>query len=187
MEDKSLELQKMLIRFYNMQAGCSISATAKMNLETVETCLNRIGGDAVLIKNHIRKWTEEHKNDEKELSGRFEECLEAIEVGNNGVPSENQVGASLSIIERTISKIIAETQAENIKQEIMGQVQSEVRNFIKNEYGSIERKITTIINGEKKEFEGLVHEKFDTVLKFVANDEPVFLTGPAGSGKKCYL
>jgi hypothetical protein len=30
---------------------------------------------------------------------------------------------------------------------------------------------------------GIQHERFETVLKFVANDEPVFLTGPAGSGK----
>ena len=30
---------------------------------------------------------------------------------------------------------------------------------------------------------GVQHDKFETVLKFVANNEPVFLTGPAGSGK----
>lgn len=31
--------------------------------------------------------------------------------------------------------------------------------------------------------EGVVHEKFDTLLRLVSADLPVFLTGPAGSGK----
>lgn len=178
-------MMKMLIRFYNMQAGCSISATAKTNQDVVETCLSRIGGDPVVIKNHIRKWTEEHKMDGKgELAGRFEECLEAIEVPSHAaVPTEGQVGASLNIIENAVASIIAKTQAEKIESEIMGNVKQTIHDFIKNEYGVIERKINTVIDGVPKKLEGVQHEKFETVLKFVANNEPVFLTGPAGSGK----
>lgn len=183
--ENNVEMIKMLIRFYNMQAGCSISATAKMNQDTVDICLSRIGGDPVVIKNHIRKWTEEHRGDGKgELSSRFEECLEAIEVpASAAVPRDGQVGASLEIIEKAVAGIIAQTQAENIKSEIMGNVKNAVQDFIKSEYGSIERKITTVIDGTPREQKGILHEKFDTVLKFVANNEPVFLTGPAGSGK----
>lgn len=182
---ENIEMVKMLIRFYNMQAGCSISATAKMNQEAVETCLSRIGGDPVVIKNHIRKWTEEHKEDGRgELVGRFEECLEAIEVPSSAaVPTEGQVGASLSIIENAVASIIAQTQAEKIESEIMGNVKQTIQDFIKSEYGVIERKINTVIDGVPKKVEGVQHEKFETVLKFVANNEPVFLTGPAGSGK----
>lgn len=185
-ENKKLEMAKMLIRFYNLQAGCSISATAKTNLDIVETCMDRIGGDAVVIKNHIRKWTSEHSHDEKELSARFEECMEAIEVPsqNGGIPTENQVSTSLGIIEKAVSDIIVKTQAEKIENDIMGSVKKAVDDFIKSEYGTIERRVITVIDGEKKDFgDEVVHEKFDTVLKFVANKEPVFLTGPAGSGK----
>jgi len=62
-------------------------------------------------------------------------------------------------------------------------IKDEVRNFIQDEYGPLERKVITSVNGVTHETKGFVHDKFDTVLKFVANDEPVFLTGPAGSGK----
>lgn len=34
-----------------------------------------------------------------------------------------------------------------------------------------------------KKVEGVTHEQFETILKFVAMDEPVMLVGPAGSGK----
>ena len=182
-EVKNVETAKMLIRFYNMQAGCSIGATSQTNQETAFTCLSRIGGDAVVVKNHIRKWVAEHAA-EGNFAMRFEECLEAIEVPKGVVrTTEENVGASLNILENAVASIIAKTQAEKIEAEIMDSIQSEVRNFIKSEYGSIERKITTIVDGNRKEMKGLLHEKFDTVLKFVANDEPVFLTGPAGSGK----
>lgn len=62
-------------------------------------------------------------------------------------------------------------------------IKREVRNFISEEYGPINRTINLNINGAHKEMKGHLHEKFDTVLKFVANNEPVFLSGPAGSGK----
>lgn len=46
-------------------------------------------------------------------------------------------------------------------------------------------KIITVVSpdGSKKLGEKLVHERYETVLKAVANDVPVMLVGPAGSGK----
>ena len=172
---------KSLIRFYNGQANCAIQSTSTKNQETVFTCLERTGNDPILIKNHIRKWVHEHY-DADNLSSRFEECLEAMPVPKS-VEAE-RASASLDIIGETVAALLAKTQAEKIEKEIMGNVQNEVRNFISSEYGHIERKITTIVNGVKHELKGgLLHEKFDTVLKYVEQDEPVFLTGPAGSGK----
>lgn len=51
--------------------------------------------------------------------------------------------------------------------------------------GFRETKSETPVNPkrEPKKPEGIQHEKFETVLKFVRADEPVYLTGPAGSGK----
>ena len=36
---------------------------------------------------------------------------------------------------------------------------------------------------EHKPIEGVAHEQLETILKFVAMDEPVMMTGPAGTGK----
>lgn len=178
--EKDIDVAKSLIRFYNAQANCAIQSTSAKNQEIVFTCLERTGNDPILIKNHIRKWTHAH-SEEKDLSGRFEECLESMDVPKS-VEAE-RASATLDIIGETIANLLAKTQAEKIEKEIMDNVQSEVRNFIANEYGHIEKKITTVVDGTKRDISGVVHEKFDTVLKFVANDEPVFLTGPAGSGK----
>lgn len=51
-------------------------------------------------------------------------------------------------------------------------------------YGTRERKTKVQFgDGKKVEVDGVVHSKFDEVLAFVTANEPVFLLGPAGSGK----
>lgn len=62
-------------------------------------------------------------------------------------------------------------------------IKNEVRDFIKEEYGPLERKIITTVDGKKRMTKGFVHKEFDTVLKLVSNNIPVFLSGPAGCGK----
>jgi hypothetical protein len=80
-------------------------------------------------------------------------------------------------------EVIKKQSIPTIEADIKGECTKLLQDFIKQEYGTIERKVITVIDGQKKDLKGFVHEKFDTVIKFVANDEPVFLTGPAGSGK----
>ena len=89
----------------------------------------------------------------------------------------------MSLLEKAVIELISKTQSETIENKIMGNVEGTIRDFIQKEYGTIERKVTTVVDGVKVEQKGIQHEKFETILKFVANNEPVFLTGPAGSGK----
>lgn len=98
-------------------------------------------------------------------------------------PFDDSVQHSLGILEQAVVKMISDMKSDEIKKAIMDDVQGAVRDFIKSEYGHIERKIELELPGKKIELEGVQHEQFDTVLKFVAANEPVFLTGPAGSGK----
>lgn len=180
---RNLDTAKMLIRFYNDQAGTAISTTNKDAQETVFVCLERIGGDYIYVKNHIRKWVDEHL-EEGLLADRFEECFEAIEVPRYAFKtSEENLGTSLDIIGKAVADLIVQTQAENIEKDIMGNVQEEVRNFISKEYGPIERKITVDVSGKKAELHGVLHAQFDNVLHLVSKNIPVFLVGPAGSGK----
>lgn len=88
-------------------------------------------------------------------------------------------GDALSIIVNAVASQVAQVKATDIQ----ATLESNVREFIASEYGVITRKVDFEINGEKAEVTGVVHEQFETVLKFVMADEPVFLTGPAGSGK----
>lgn len=183
--EKNVEVAKVLIRFFNNQANCALASTNAKNQEKIFACLERVGGDPILVKNHIRQWTKEHF-EEGPLSARFEECLEAIPVpATKAVTPERTDGfnTSLEIISNVVASTVTKIQTEKIEAQIMNSVQDAVKDFIQKEYGHIEKKITTIVDGKKAELKGVVHEKFDEVLKLVANDIPVFLTGPAGSGK----
>ena len=174
MSRKNTDTAKMLIRFYNDQTGVAIKTTDTKNQEIIFTCLDRVGGDPIYVKNHIRAWVKDHIK-EKDFTERFEECIEAIEVPRYAFKSEEEnLGSSLDVICRAVANVVAQTQADKIKDEIMSEVQNEVRSFISREYGPIERKVTISINGEKKaEFKGVVHKKFDTVLGMVRKNIPV--------------
>lgn len=58
-----------------------------------------------------------------------------------------------------------------------------VDDYIRDQYGPIRRTTELKLNGVKKELEGVTHKKFETILSFVYANEPVFLTGRAGTGK----
>lgn len=177
---------EMLARYYGMKCQANIRLS-EAKRAIIEEALNRSGDNMESIKSHVDEYiaiTPERKR-------LLDDCFNTYEAVKKAEPApaptnavtDTQVQYSMGILEQAVIQLISKTQAEKIENDIMGQVQNEVRNFIKNEYGAIERKITTVIDGKKAEVEGVQHEKFETVLKFVANNEPVFLTGPAGSGK----
>ena len=185
MENK-IEVAKMLIKFFNMQTGTGYRVGKEKNIETVSNALDRFGGDIASLKNHIREYA---KTGEKSFSDCFEFAMpkkqeqEEPKVTQTNQVTDGQVQYSMGILEQAVIQLIAKTQSEKIESEIMGQVEDKVRDFIKEEYGTIERKIVTVVDEKPAQMKGIQHDKFETVLKFVANDEPVFLTGPAGSGK----
>ena len=187
MENRT-ETIAMLIRFYNMQAGTSCRANNDANQRVVGSMLDRANQDAGMVKDHIREWVK--VNPEAAKTGHcLTDCVDAFrpakkeEVQQSVVPTEQAVGNAMGILEQAVVNLIAKTSAEKIEAEIMGTVEDTIRNFIKEEYGTIERKITTIVDGKKVPMQGIQHEKFETVLKFTANKIPVYLYGPAGSGK----
>lgn len=190
METKRIEEVKMIIRFFNLQAGSSLSTSAEVSTELVSRCLEV--KNVYEIKNHIKEWL---ANNEKKAfsstSAKFTECMESLICESkvstpapaSAPVSDNQVGGALGILEQALMEVIKKQSVPQIEADIKAECTQMLQDFIKSEYGTIERKITTVINGVPKKLEGVQHEKFETVFKFVANNEPVFLTGPAGSGK----
>ena len=184
--ERNTETAKMLIRFYNMQASTAFRAGNESNQKVVLEALEK-AGDVVTLKNHIRKYVKDH--DDKDLVrcfeayGREEKVVEAPQVATPAPVNGNAVGGAIDVLAQTITSLIAQTQIPQIEAEIMGGVEQKVRDFIRSEYGEIERKVVTVIDGKKAEVDGVQHERFEAILKFVNNNIPVFLTGPAGSGK----
>lgn len=198
--NNNTQLAEMLLRFYNVQAGTAIRSKNEWNQKRIFLALDA-AYDVAEFKAFIREWVRQNPAASKNAENCLRLCVEDFITSKGTKPSapateeqipeaqpqpqitDNQVNYSMGILEQAVIQLISKTQTERIESEIMGQVQDEVRNFIKSEYGAIERKITTVIDGKEFKPNGCVHKKFDTVLKFVANNEPVFLTGPAGSGK----
>lgn len=182
------EIAEMLIRFYNMQAGTAFRTKNETNQEAALRAYDLADGDVQAVKEHIRSYTVLEYDDKDVIKCFYEfqpkKKTEEQETPKQEAPvTDGQINYSMGILEKAVVAMIADMNSKKIEDEIMSGVEAKVRDFIKNEYGHIERRIDTIINGEHVELEGVQHEKFETILKFVANNEPVYLTGPAGSGK----
>lgn len=188
----------VLIKFYNLQAGTSFRYNNEKTQKHALEALDRVQGDLKLAKNIVRSYIAENAEDAKTDNG-FVECFENIkpaateekpvepaavaEPAPAAMPTEQQIGGAMGLLEQAVVQLVAKMQAEKIEAAVMDSVEDKVRAFIKEEYGTIERKIITVVDGKRVPMAGVQHEKFETVIKFVANDIPVYLTGPAGSGK----
>ena len=92
------------------------------------------------------------------------------------VPSSSQSSSELD-------KLIAQAVADIAVDDVVNLSKEQIDRYIAETYGSLPKRIEVTSPAGSKVIEGIVHEKFETVLKLVSADIPVFLTGPAGSGK----
>lgn len=175
-----------LIRFFNTQAGTSYKVSNSYNRESVSLAIDRANGDIVVIKNYVREFVKTGSRSLRDCFDLFKQQQQQEEQqqqNSNEEVTTDKVSNAMNVLESAIVKIIGETKQSEIEAQIMSGVEQKVRDFIKSEYGTIERKIVTVVDGKHADIEGVQHEKFEQIVKFVANNEPVFLTGPAGSGK----
>jgi MoxR-like ATPase len=87
-------------------------------------------------------------------------------------------GAS-SWLEMLVSEAVGRTAVSGV----VNEAKPLLDKFIADTYGTLPQKLEVTGPKGRNTVMGVIHEKFDTVLKIVDQDIPVFLTGPAGSGK----
>lgn len=111
--------------------------------------------------------------------------MEVAASGNSETPAApvDNLTASMNFMGQVVMELLAKTKLNEVQETVGKALREDVQKFIAENYGPIQRKVELQLPEKKVELEGIVHEKFDTVLKFVQANEPVFLTGPAGSGK----
>lgn len=81
----------------------------------------------------------------------------------------------LNLLGSEIVRLMGNELANNIGKEVERKI---------NEYVQDKTLIKVIeYKNEHKKIEGVAHEQLETILKFVAMDEPVMMVGPAGTGK----
>lgn len=140
--------------------------------------------DSMDLVSALEKYIKEHGKIEVKAIQQttlFEETKnKVVEVKNTEI---GNLGSTLGLLEKVLAEVVVREQGETIKKEIFADFQKQAKEFIEQNYGVIQRKVEVQVGEIKTQFSQVLHEKFETVLNFVRMDEPVFLTGGAGSGK----
>lgn len=87
----------------------------------------------------------------------------------------------LSNLQGMVVNMLAESSVDQIANKLKPQLDE----IMKKRYGIVPSEVHTIqVNDEPaKEISGVTHEEFETVLALTKSDIPVYLNGPAGTGK----
>jgi len=123
----------------------------------------------------------------------YESCREVFEKGTykkemegkefTFVPTKPELPAQPTQTSSALDQLIAQAVANIAVDDVITLSKHEIDKYISETYGSLPKRIEVTSPAGKKVIEGITHEKFEDVLKLVSADVPVFLTGPAGSGK----
>lgn len=186
----------VLLRQFNFYNGTSYKSSYEPNRKVAGDAYDVANGDVLEIKTFLKSWAEMKKDEPKKSPIEcFESFITLKTAKTEEKPTEEKavveakpleptsVNTAMDVLSGAIVKLIGETKQKEIEQSVIAGAKEQIAEFIKSEYGTIERKITTVVDGKRAEVECLQHEKFEQIVKFVANDEPVFLTGPTGTGK----
>lgn len=188
MNEKQEERAKELINFINYTGKKQFTYSNK-NCERICEALNVEDKDEFYsFKNFVNRY-ENFKDKRLEISKicedyemkKYEEIQKEKEARIN---KEINLNSSISTLEQAMAKVFIEAKEDLIKEELTDKIFEQAKQKIEEEYGTIYKK--TVLETEDKEIDfgdEVLHEKFDTILKFVKQNEPVFLVGEAGTGK----
>lgn len=83
----------------------------------------------------------------------------------------------------TLDALIAKSVAQISVESVMNAAKPALDKFIADTYGVLPKLVEVKTEKETHKVQGCTRYEFETILKLVAADIPVFLTGPAGCGK----
>lgn len=183
---------EMLISFFNMRSSTRHRYGVEANQIAANEALEAANGDSREIRDFFKAEIEKGNTSFKEACSAFVEMkaserkaeAEAKPVEAPApAPAVDSLTASMNFMGQVVMELLAKTKTEEIREAVSSSIREDVQKFIAENYGPIQRKVEFQLPDKKVELQGVIHSKFDTVLKFVQANEPVFLTGPAGSGK----
>lgn len=167
-----------IIQYFNSKTGQRLKLDGEQRRKLISKALEIFSEEELKAKIDNALSDEDNKN--------FEFCINSIilDKAKENHKEQAEVVKELNLLERAVVDMVAKANTEQIEGKILKELRHTCDEFIKDAYGTIQRKVELNI-GDKKIDMGteVLHSCFDTVLKFVNADEPVFLTGPAGCGK----
>jgi hypothetical protein len=79
--------------------------------------------------------------------------------------------------------MLRQTFAKAVSENLVDEVLPQIKQRVIDEFGFEPVRHEVKVVDEVKNIDGVVHEKFELILNLVANDQPVYMYGPCGSGK----
>ena len=173
---------RMLISYYNMKMGTRFRASDRG--DEFETLIADDESNVTDIRKAINEWKDSGRQGFTDFMNWYKyERNAQQEEKTPAQPAPIDVNQGLSFITNVVAQMVAQMKSDEIEKTVSAKLTDKIDQYILDTYGTIEKKVTLISEFGKKDLPGVQHSKFETVLKFVANDEPVYLAGPAGSGK----
>ena len=175
---------RMLISFFNMKAGTRYRVSDWG--DKMDALINDDASNVSEIRKVMREWSITGQSNIRDFFDYMQNrpSSEAPKQEAVQMPVAQQaVNESMNILSTVVANMVAQMKSDEISLMVAGTLKEQIDDYIYRTYGKIEKKVTLVSEFGKKEIPGVQHSKFETVLKFVANDEPVYLAGPAGSGK----
>ena len=167
-----------IIKYFNQKTGQRLKLEGEQKRRIIAKALDLFNEEE--LKTHIDNALSNEENKDIIL------CMNSIILSKAKENNEEQkhVVKEMNVLERVIVDMISKSQVDQIEGRILKELRHTCDEFIKDNYGSIKRKVELNIGDKEIDMgDEILHRCFDTVLKFVNADEPVFLTGPAGCGK----
>lgn len=124
------------------------------------------------LSDAIVEWREEHGAAKSDRNADAHKPNSAA-MPTNQAADFTAAGAALAML------------AQIKEEQVFNKVCKDLDAFIFEKYGKLPQKeiVVKLPDGSKKSAGGVQHEMFETILKYVTANVPVFMSGPAGTGK----
>lgn len=124
------------------------------------------------LNNAIVEWREEHGAAKSDRNADAHKPNSAA-IPTNQAADFTAAGAALAML------------AQIKEEQVFNKVCKDLDAFIFEKYGKLPQKeiVVKLPDGSKKSAGSVQHEMFETILKYVTANVPVFMSGPAGTGK----
>lgn len=173
---------EFIIRLFNATSGRSFRF--EPNSELARRALEAADGDTNDLIEYIKRAVARGNNDIVDVfEGYIAEKKRNRIVAEREAETAKQEQLSLNFLSNVVTQVLAQTKTAEIEAAVAERLHKDAMQFIMDNYGPVQKRVEVQLGERKVELEGVVHKQFDNVLKFVTANEPVFLTGPAGSGK----
>ena len=124
------------------------------------------------LNDAIAEWREEHGAAKSDRNADAHKP-NSVSMPTNQAADFTAAGAALAML------------AQIKEEQVFNKVCNDLDAFIFEKYGKLPQKeiVVKLPDGSKKSAGAVQHEMFETILKYVTANVPVFMSGPAGTGK----